>query len=98
MTLHFIDRLPMIGTADIDGLTLTYAWVWHQPCLRITFNGPDNTLLGHVTHLDGLPRLAAAPTGMPWLNQAAPARAAAVLDHAIDIWRRKEDMFRTCNG
>ncbi|WP_168801485.1 hypothetical protein [Glycomyces buryatensis] len=98
MSLRFIDKYPLIGTTEVDDFELCFAWVWHQPCLRVTFAETENPLLGRVTHLDGLPRLVAAPTGLAWLNQDDPARTGAVLNHAIDLWRRKEQMFRDCNG
>ncbi|THV21752.1 hypothetical protein [Glycomyces paridis] len=96
MTLHFIDRLPVLGYADVDDRTLAFAWNWHEPVLRIT--AADGTLLGHVTHLDALPRLASAPTGHAWLHQHHPARTRAVLHNAITLWRRKETLFRDCDG
>jgi hypothetical protein len=98
LSLHFIDRLPVIGTAEVDGRTLAFAWQWHTPTLRVTFTECTPNLLGHVTHLDGLPRLVAAPDHLAWLRQDDPARTHAVLACAIDLWRRKEQLFRDCNG
>ncbi|MCD0442515.1 hypothetical protein LO763_02615 [Glycomyces sp. A-F 0318] len=98
MSLRFIDRLPVIGTAEVAERELCFAWVWHQPCLRLTFTDGDRPLLGRVTHLDGLPRLVPAADNLAWLGQDDPARTQAVLVHAIDLWRRKEQMFRDCNG
>ncbi|WP_112133737.1 hypothetical protein [Glycomyces dulcitolivorans] len=98
MTLHFIDRLPVLGMAEVDQAGLSFAWVWHQPSLRVTFADMENTLLGRVTHLDGLPRLVPAPTGLAWIRQGDPTRTLAVLDHAIDLWRLKDHMFKECDG
>ncbi|HEU5127649.1 MAG TPA: hypothetical protein VFU12_06640 [Glycomyces sp.] len=98
MTLHFIDRLPVVGYREIDGRDLAFAWVWNQPCLRITFSSDTPSLIGRVTHLDGIPRLVAAPDNLDWLHQDDPSQSLAVLDHATDLWRRKEQRFRTCDG
>ncbi|MEU6859749.1 hypothetical protein AB0B28_12870 [Glycomyces sp. NPDC046736] len=97
MSLQFINHYPLIGTADIDGFTLDFAWVWQHPSLRITFT-ENNVLLGRVTHLDGLPRLVPGSQGHGWLGQDDPARTRAILDCAINHWRTKERMFRTCEG
>jgi hypothetical protein len=94
MTLRFTDGLPVLGYREIDGRTLAFAWAWHEPTLRLTFTEHQPHLLGHVTHLDCLPRLAAAPDNLAWLRQDDPARTRAVLDHAIDLWRRKDEIFR----
>jgi hypothetical protein len=98
VSLHFIDRYPLIGTGEVDGFELHFAWVWQTPCLRITFAELDPALLGRVTHLEGLPRLAAAPDNLAWLRQDDPARTRAVLDLAISLWRKKDEIFRTCEG
>ncbi len=98
MTLHFIDRLPLLGTVEIDGAEVHFAWIWRQPALRVTFAEKTPALIGRVTHLDGLPRLVAAPDNLDWLHQDDPARTLAVLDHATDLWRRKDRVFRTCDG
>ena len=98
MRLHFVDQYPLFGTADIDGFEVHFAWVWKQPCLRVTFADVEPALIGRVTHLDGLPRLVSAPDNLAWLQQDDPARSLAVLDFAIDLWRRKEKTIRTCNG
>ena len=94
MSLRFIDGLPVLGYADVEDRTLAFAWQWHAPTLRVTFTGVVPSLVGQLTHLDGLPRLAGAPDNHDWLD---PARTQAVLDHAIDLWRRKEHLFRHCN-
>jgi hypothetical protein len=96
--LHYIDHYPLLGTVEIDGFEVHFAWVWDQPCLRATFAEVEPALIGRVTHLDGLPRLAAAPENLAWLCHDDPARTLAVLDHAVDLWRRKEWMLRTCEG
>lgn len=98
MTLRFIDGLPALGYLELDDRTLAFAWLWHEPTLRVTFIDHDPPLIGHVTHLDCLPRLAAAPDNLPWLHQDDPARTSDVLDRAIDLWRRKERTFRDCDG
>lgn len=98
MRLHFVDRLPVLGYRDVDGRDLAFAWVWEQPCLRVTFVGDGPSLIGRITHLDGLPRLVAAPDNLAWLRQDDPARTLAVIDAAVDLWRRKDRIFRTCNG
>ncbi|MDA1362172.1 hypothetical protein O1R50_21275 [Glycomyces luteolus] len=98
MTLRFADGLPVLGYLELDDRSLTFAWNWHEPVLRVTFTEDDPPLIGHVTHLDCLPRLAAAPDNLAWLGQGDPARTRAVLDHAIDLWRRKERLFRDCEG
>ncbi|MDN3243422.1 hypothetical protein [Glycomyces tritici] len=98
MTLRFTDGLPVLGYREIDGRALAFAWVWHEPALRLTFADHHPNLIGHVTHLDGLPRLAAAPDNLAWLRQDDPARTRAVLDHAIDLWRTKDRVFRHCEG
>ncbi|THV24355.1 hypothetical protein [Glycomyces paridis] len=98
MTLRFIDRLPVIGTGVVDEHELCFAWVWHQPSLRVTFAAAERPLLGQVTHLDGLARLVPAADNLAWLRQDDPARTRAVLDHAITLWRRKEQLFRDCDG
>lgn len=98
MTLRFIDGLPVLGYREVEDRTLAFAWQWHEPTLRVTFTEHAPPLLGHVTHLDGLPRLAAAPDNLSWLNQDEPTRTAAIINHAIDLWRRKESIFRDCNG
>lgn len=98
MNLHFTGGLPVLGYCEVDGQQLAFAWGWHEPVLRVTFTERTPDLLGHVTHLDGLPRLATAPANHAWLTQDDPARSMAVLDHAINLWRTKESIFRTCNG
>lgn len=98
MTLRFIDGLPVLGYHEVEDRTLAFTWHWHEPTLRVTFTEDTPPLLGHVTHLDCLPRLAVAPDNLAWLNQDDPARTRAVLDHAIDLWCRKERIFRDCNG
>ncbi|WP_100447511.1 hypothetical protein [Glycomyces xiaoerkulensis] len=98
MRLHFVDNYPLLGTADIEGQEVHFAWVWRQPCLRVTFADLEPSLIGRVIHLDDLPRLAAAPDNLAWLHHDDPARSLAVLDFATDLWRRKEAVFRTCDG
>jgi hypothetical protein len=98
MTLRFTDGLPVLGYREVAHRTLAFAWNWHAPTLRVTFTDDDPPLIGHVTHLDCLPRLAAAPDNHDWLDHGGPSRTGAILDHAIDLWRRKEHMFRTCHG
>lgn len=98
MTLHFVDHLPVLGYREIDGRDLAFAWLWEQPSLRVTFTESDPALIGQITNLDGLPRLVAAPDNLAWLRQDDPARTLAVLDFAIDLWRRKDQIFRTCDG
>jgi hypothetical protein len=95
MTLRFTNGLPILGYLELDDRSLTFAWQWHEPVLRVTFTEDDPPLIGHVTHLDGLPRLAAAPDNRDWLDES---RTNAVLNHAIDLWLRKEHIFRTCDG
>ncbi|MEU6861225.1 hypothetical protein AB0B28_20415 [Glycomyces sp. NPDC046736] len=97
MSLHFINHYPLIGTDTIDGYTFNYAWVWEHPSLRITF-ADNGTLLGRVTHLDGLPRLVPGSQGLAWLNQDDPTRTRAILDQSINLWQKKDQIFRTCNG
>jgi len=87
--LHFIDRLPVLGYREIDGCDLAFAWIWDQPCLRVTFTETEPALLGRVTHLDGIPRLVAAPDNLAWLHQDKSNRTLAVLDFATDLWRRR---------
>ncbi|WP_026924401.1 hypothetical protein [Glycomyces arizonensis] len=98
MSLHFVDKLPVFGYREIDGLDLAFAWIWGQSSLRVTFVDVDPALIGRVTHLDGLPRLVAAPDNLAWLHQDDPARTLAVLDFATDLWRRKDSIIRTCDG
>jgi hypothetical protein len=95
MTLRFTDGLPVLGYREVDDRTLAFAWQWQEPTLRVTFTEHTPPLLGYVTHLDGLPRLAAAPENHDWLE---PARTQALVEHAIDLWRRKEHVFRNCEG
>ncbi len=95
MTLRFADGLPVLGYGEVEEHTLAFAWHWHEPTLRVTFTEHDPTLIGHVTHLDGLPGLAAAPDNHDWLD---PDRTQAIVEHAINLWRTKENMFRTCDG
>ncbi len=92
MNLHFIDRLPVLGYREVEGHGLAFAWIWHQPCLRITFTEREPALIGRATHLDGHPRLVAAPDNLAWLHQDDPARTLAVLDLAIDLWHRKKHL------
>ena len=92
MTLHFIDRLPVLGYREVDGRDLAFAWAWDTPCLRVTFTDAEPALLGRVTDLDGLPRLIAAPDNLAWLRHDNPHRTLAVLDLAIDLWHRKEHL------
>jgi hypothetical protein len=98
MTLRFADGLPVLGYREVDDRTLAFAWQWHEPTLRVTFTEHTPPLLGHVTHLDGLPRLAAAPDNLAWLRQDDQARTRTTLDHAIDLWRRKDQIFRDRSG
>lgn len=98
MTLRFTDGLPVLGYLEFDERTLTFAWNWHEPVLRVTFTEDDPPLIGHVTHLDGLPRLAPAPDNLAWLNQDEPARTLVLVNYAIDLWRRKDQVFRDCDG
>jgi hypothetical protein len=95
MTLRFADGLPVLGYREVEDRTLAFAWQWHEPTLRVTFTEHTPPLLGHVSNLDGLPRLAAAPDNLAWLDQA---RTRALVDHAIDLWRRKERVFNDCDG
>jgi hypothetical protein len=81
MTLRFADGLPVLGYREIDGRTIAFAWAWHEPTLRLTFTEHTPPLIGHITHLYGLPRLAAAPDNLDWLNQDDPNRTLAVLNH-----------------
>ena len=94
MTLHFIDRLPVLGYREVDGRDLAFAWAWHTPCLRFTFTESEPALLGRVTGLVGLPRLVPAPDNLAWLRHDEPCRTLAVLDHAAELWRRKEHLAR----
>jgi hypothetical protein len=94
MRLHFIDRLPVLGYSEVEGRGLAFAWVWHQPCLRITFTEFEPALIGRATDLEGHPRLVAAPDNLAWLHQDDPARSLAVLDLAIDLWHRKKHLTR----
>lgn len=98
MSLRFTDGLPVIGYREAEERTLAFAWQWHEPRLRVTFIGHEPALVGHVTRLDGLPRPAPAPSGLAWPGRDDPDRSRVVLDHAIDLWRRKERMFRDCDG
>ncbi|WP_026931998.1 hypothetical protein [Glycomyces tenuis] len=98
MTLHFIDRLPVLGYREVDGRDLAFAWAWHEPRLRVTFTEGQPALLCQVIALDERPRLVAAPDNLDWLGHDDPARTLAVLDFATDLWRRKEHMIRNCNG
>ncbi|MQM26792.1 hypothetical protein [Glycomyces albidus] len=98
MTLRFADGLPVLGYREVADRTIAFAWHWHEPTFRLTFTEHTPPLLGHVTHLDCLPRLTPAPDNLDWLRQDDPARTQAVLDHAICLWRSKEEIFRTCNG
>ena len=95
MTLRFVDGLPVLGYREVEDRTLAFAWHWHAPTLRVTFTEDTPPLIGHVTHLDRLPRLATAPDNHDWIDQA---RTRAVLDHAINLWRKKERLFRDCDG
>ncbi|MQM28864.1 hypothetical protein [Glycomyces albidus] len=95
MTLRFADGLPVLGYREVADRTLAFAWHWHEPTFRLTFTEHTPPLLGHVTHLDCLPRFAAAPDYAAWLDDE---RTRAVLDRAIDLWRRKERVFRDCEG
>lgn len=95
MTLRFADGLPVLGYREVDDRTLAFAWQWHEPTLRVTFTEHDPSLLGQITHLDGLPRLAAASDNLAWIDSD---RAQAIVNHAIDLWRRKEHMFKDCDG
>jgi hypothetical protein len=95
MTLRFIDGLPVLGYLELDDRTLAFAWLWHEPTLRVTFTEGASPLIGHATHLDGLPRLAAAPDNAAWLD---PDRTRDLLDYAINLWRTKERVFRQCEG
>lgn len=97
MTLRFTDGLPVIGYREVADRTLAFAWQWHQPIFRVTFTEHSPHLIGQVTHLDCLPRLAAAPDNLAWLNQDDPARRMAILDHAINLWRKKDEIFRDDN-
>ncbi|WP_026925587.1 hypothetical protein [Glycomyces arizonensis] len=98
MNLHFVDRLPVLGYREIDGRDLAFAWAWHTPCLRVTFTEGELRLLGQVVELDHCPRLVAAPDNLDWLRAADPERVLGVLEHAADLWGRKEHLFRTCEG
>jgi hypothetical protein len=98
MTLRFINGLPVLGYLEVDDRTMAFAWNWHEPTLRVTFIEDSPPPIGHVTHLDCLPRLAAAPDNLDWPGQDEPARTRAVLDHAINLWRTKELLFRDCAG
>jgi hypothetical protein len=69
MTLRFIDGLPVLGYLEVDDRTMAFAWNWHEPTLRVTFIEDSPPLIGHVTHLDCLPRLAATPDNLDWLGQ-----------------------------
>jgi hypothetical protein len=95
MSLRFIDGLPVLGYGEVEDRILAFAWQWHAPTLRVTFTGAVPSLIGQVTHLDGLPRLAGAPDNHDWLDAV---RTRAVLDHAIDLWRRKEHIFPDRNN
>lgn len=97
-SLRFANGLPVLGYCEVDDRTLTFAWNWHEPVLRVTFTEGDRPLIGHVTHLDGLPRLVPAPDNHAWLEQEEPARTLAILNHAIDLWRKKDQVFRDCEG
>ncbi|MQM26733.1 hypothetical protein [Glycomyces albidus] len=95
MTLRFADGLPVLGYREVADRTLAFAWHWHEPTFRLTFTEHTPALLGHVTHLDCLPRLAPAPDNLDWLDDE---RIRAVLDHAIGLWTRKGEIFRECTG
>jgi hypothetical protein len=94
MSLRFTDGLPVIGYREVGDYTLAFAWQWREPIFRVTFTEYTPNLIGRVTHLDCLPRLAAAPDNLAWLNEDDPARRMAILDHAIDLWRGKDEIFR----
>jgi hypothetical protein len=97
VTLHFVDQLPVLGYREVDGRDLAFAWAWHTPCLRVTFTKGDPHLLGQVVALDDRPRLIAAPDNLDWL-QAADDRRLGILEHAADLWDRKEHLFHICDG
>lgn len=98
MSLHFIDRLPVLGYREVDGRDLAFAWTWHTPCLRVTFTEGDPRLLGQVIALDDHPRLIAAPDNLDWLQAAEPDCLLGILDHATDLWHSKERVFKHCDG
>jgi hypothetical protein len=93
MSLRFTDGLPVIGYREVADRTLAFAWQWREPIFRVTFTEHTPRLICQVTHLDCLPRLRAAQDNLAWLNQDDPARRMAILDHAINLWRKKDDIF-----